>query len=388
MVTGFDIIYFWVARMMKMGIHFMGEVPFRQTVIHGLVRDAHGRKMSKSLANAIDPLDVVEEHGADPLRLALIQSAAPGQDVSLDMERVVGARKFGNKVWNAMRFTLRYVTPGSVPADGGYPENPGPADRWILARLHEVAGRFDALCDEYRFSDAFGLLYNFAWSEVFDWYLEMAKSPLRDGPRAEVTCQTLGVVMRDLLKLFHPAIPYLTEELWQELIGAGTLAAGRWRRPPRYEAPGHMNALQELVVGIRRFRADHGLSPRRPLDVVIADPEGVVEEWWEEQLEALAQARPDLSGREVGPGHTRIVAGAVQGFIPLAGLIDLETERARLAHRIAEAESDLAKVERKLGDESFRERAPADVVAKEEARAGELHGTLDKLRSQLAELGD
>ncbi|MEX1043216.1 MAG: class I tRNA ligase family protein, partial [Acidimicrobiia bacterium] len=219
LITGFDIIFFWVARMMKMGIHFMGEVPFRQTIIHGLVRDANGEKMSKSKGNTIDPIDVAEEYGADPLRLALIQAANPGQDVPLDMEWVAGARRFGNKLWNATRFVLRHVEPGSIPADGGYPDNPGPADAWVLQRLGEVSSEFDVLCDEYRFSDAFGKLYSFAWSEVFDWYLEMAKITLDDPATAEVTTQTLGVVMRDLLKLFHPAMPYLTEELWQHVVG-------------------------------------------------------------------------------------------------------------------------------------------------------------------------
>ncbi len=386
LVTGFDIIYFWVARMMQMGIHFMEEVPFADTVIHGLVRDAGGRKMSKSIGNAIDPLDVIEEHGADPLRLALIQSAAPGHDVPFDMEWVIGARKFGNKLWNALRFALQHLEGGSVPAGRGYPDDPGPADRWILSRLHDVRLRFDDLADQYRFSDAFGLLYNFAWSEVFDWYLEMAKTTLRDEHRADVTRRTLGVVLRDVLKFFHPAIPFLTEELWAELVGGETLLAGAgWPDPPAVEAPANMDTFQDLVTGIRRFRAEHGLSPRREISIKLLDPDGVVEDWWAEQVESLAAATPEVVFAPPESGHTRVVAGAVQAFIPLAGIVDVDAERARLTKAIESESAELAKSSAKLSNANFRDRAPADVVAREEAKAAEMRERLDKLRVQLSE---
>ncbi|MEX2279416.1 MAG: valine--tRNA ligase, partial [Acidimicrobiia bacterium] len=383
LITGFDIIFFWVARMMKMGIHFMGEVPFRQTIIHGLVRDANGEKMSKSKGNTIDPIDVAEEYGADPLRLALIQAANPGQDVPLDMEWVAGARRFGNKLWNATRFVLRHVEPGSVPAVGGYPDNPGPADAWVLQRLGEVSAEFDALCDEYRFSDAFGKLYSFAWSEVFDWYLEMAKTTLDDPVTAEVTTQTLGVVMRDLLKLFHPAMPYLTEELWQHVVGEGLLAGADWPEVPAVSGPGEMGDIQDLIAGIRRFRADQGISPRQNLDVKVMPS---LAGWASEIVSKLAAA--ELSTVEGAPatGHTRIVTKGVQGFIALEGVVDLDAERARIEKAIATAEADLAKVDKKLDNAGFMEKAPDDIVAKERAKKAEFEGLLDKLRSQRAAL--
>ncbi len=387
LITGFDIIYFWVARMVQMGIHFMDGVPFADTVIHGLVRDSTGRKMSKSIGNAIDPLDVIDEHGADPLRLALIQSAAPGHDVPFDLEWVVGARKFGNKLWNALRYAALHLDTGSVPAEDGYPADPGPADRWILARLAEVQKRFDELADEYRFSDAFGMLYNFAWSEVFDWYLEMSKVQLRDDDSAPATRQTLGVVLRDLLKLFHPAIPFLTEELWSELVADGLLAGSKWPNPPEMAAPPHIDTFQELVTGIRRFRADHGLSPREPLTVKLHDPERVVEEWWSEQLDALCAATPELAVELPTVGHTRVVAGRVQAFIPLAGVIDVDAERQRLAKAIEATSVDLDKANKKLSNASFRDRAPAEIVEKEEAKASEFRERLGKLQAQLIELG-
>ena len=387
LITGFDIIYFWVARMMQMGLYVMDEVPFADIVIHGLVRDASGRKMSKSIGNAIDPLDVIAEHGADPLRLALIQAAAPGHDVPFDIEWVIGARKFGNKIWNAIRFALHHLEPRSVPVDGGYPENPGPIDRWILHRLATVTKRFDELCELYRFSDAYGLLYNFAWSEVFDWYLELAKAPLRDSAAASATRATLGSVLRDLLKLFHPAIPYVTEELWSSLVGQGLLAGSRWPVPPETAAVAGVESLQELVTGIRRFKAGHGLAPRAPLTITIVDPEKLAEPWWSEQLEALAATRPDFAEYPpAGSGFTRIVAGSLDGYVELAGLIDLEAERARLEKRRVAASADLARARGKLANPSFLAKAPDEVIDKEKAKAVELGALVEKLEIQLAEL--
>ena len=384
LITGFDIIYFWVARMMQMGLHFMDDVPFAETVIHGLVRDAHGNKMSKSRGNTIDPLDVATEHGADALRLALIQAANPGQDVPLDMEWVVGARKFGNKLWNAMRFVVSKVD--SVPAHGGYPSDPGPADAWVLARLGEVQQRFDELADEYRLADAYGLLYNFAWSEVFDWYLEMAKTALRDDAAAPTTRQTLGVVARDLLTLWHPAIPFVTEELWSHLVGDGLLAGADWPEVPTYRAPEIMGELQELIAGVRRFRADQGLSPRAELTLVLADSDGLVEAWAQRLLADLAAVTVAAAAAEPDSGHTRIVAGRLHGFIPLAGVVDLDAERARLDKAIAEAAADLARADGKLTTPSFVDRAPADVVEKERRKAAEAAELLGALRSQRAGL--
>ncbi|GIU92233.1 MAG: hypothetical protein KatS3mg011_1139 [Acidimicrobiia bacterium] len=386
LITGFDIIYFWVARMLMMGLHFMGDVPFRHTVIHGLIRDADGVKMSKSRGNTIDPLEVVEEHGADPLRLALIQSANPGQDVIFDLERVAAARRFGNKVWNAIRYTLRHVEPRSVPPEGGYPSEPGPVDRWILGRLHQVAGEFDRLCDEYRFSDAFGLLYNFAWAEVFDWYVEMSKTMLRRGDGADTTRATLGVVMRDLLKLLHPAMPYLTEELWSHLVGEGLLAGAGWPEVPAYQGPEVMDDLRDLVAAVRRFRAEQGLPAKTPLRLSLHDPDGRLEAWGEALLEELASVELGRVDRPPTRGHTRVVAGSLQAFIPLEGVIDLEAERRRLEAALAEAEADLQRAEAKLSNPQFLERAPAEVVEKEKTKRAELSELVEKLRGQLAVL--
>ena len=385
LVTGFDIISFWVARMIKLGVHFTGEKPFSDVVIHGLIRADDGRKMSKSLNNAVDPLDVADEHGADALRLALIQAAVPGHDVTYEEQSVDAARRFGNKLWNAVRFVLPHLE--AVPASGGYPEDPGPEAAWILSRLADVTARYDALLDEYRFSDAIGLLYNFAWSEAFDWYLELAKTRLRDDDPWD-TVATLGVVMRDILEMLHPVMPYVTEELWSHLVGEGMIITAPWPAPPAVEAPEHFEIFRDLVVAVRRFRAEHGLSPRHPLEVSLLDPEGAAAAWWAGQFESLASFTPSAIDAAPGDGaHTRIVVGPVQAFISLEGIVDVGAERERLAAAIAETASALRKTEAKLANPQFVEKAPAEIVHKERAKAEEMGGVLQKLRAQLDALG-
>ncbi len=388
LVTGFDIIYFWVARMMMMGLHFMGAEPFHDVVIHGLVRDAEGRKMSKSGGNALDPLELVARYGADSVRLTLVQSAAPGHDIPLNEEWIDAARRFGNKVWNAVRFAVEHGGVAGVPEQGGYPEHPGPEDAWVLERLHEVGAGYDVMLDEYRFSDAVGMLYNFAWSEVFDWYLEMAKSNLRDEERAPATVQTLGVVLRDLLKYLHPVVPFLTEELWKELGDGSLLALASWPAPPAGRPSPGMDELQQLVVAVRRFRSEHRLDPRRTLSLLVDDPAGIAADWWRRQLGALGRVEATFGGAPADlSGHTRLTAGAVQAFVPLVGLVDVDAERPRLAKAIGELAQLEERSRRKLDSSSFRDKAPAEVVAKEEHKLEEFQAKLERLRTQLAELG-
>ena len=388
LVTGFDIIYFWVARMLKMGLHFMADKPFDDIVIHGLVRSADGRKMSKSSGNALDPIELVDRYGADAVRLTLVQSAAPGHDIPLNEDWVDASRRFGNKVWNAARFVIEHNHITGIPVDGGYPEAPGPEDAWILGRLSEVSRVYDGLLDEYRFSDAVALLYNFAWSEVFDWYLEMAKLGLKVETRAEATRETLGVVLRDLLKLLHPVIPFVTEELWSELGDGSLLITASWPDPPALDGPAGMADLQELITGLRRFRSEHQLGNATTISVLLDDPKDLGADWWRSQLAALAGAAIVGEGAPAElVGHTRIVAGAVAAFVPLAGLVDVEAERPRLQKAIAELSGSAEKSRQKLGNENFRDRAPAEVVAKEQAKLEEFETALAKLQAQLEELG-
>jgi valyl-tRNA synthetase len=385
LVTGFDIITFWVSRMLMSGMHFTGEEPFTDIVIHGMIRTPDGRKMSKSFGNALDPLEFVDTSGADPLRLALLQNSPPGHDIPFDEHWVDATRRFGNKLWNALRFAVEVVGIGDVPSAGGYPEDPGPEDAWILSRLAAVTAGFDRLFDEYRLSDAYGLLYNFAWAEVFDWYLELAKTPLRDEANT-ATRATLGVVLRDLLKLFHPAMPYLTEELWSELGDGELIITNSWPDPPQIEGPEAMEVLQELIVGLRRFRAEHQISPKTSIEIRIEDPEEVMEEWWADHLAGLA-AVSIADGPAGDEATSRVVAGPIQAFIALEGLVDVDAERDRLVKAVSETTTDLERAEAKLDNPSFRDRAPSEVVAAEESKADEARARLDKLEAQLVELG-
>jgi valyl-tRNA synthetase len=388
LVTGFDIIFFWVARMLKMGLHFTDDAPFGDVVIHGMVRDATGRKMSKSTGNALDPLDLIDEFGADSVRLALIQAAAPGHDIPLNTDWVDASRRFGNKLWNAARFAVEFMGVSRVPVDGGYPSEPGPEDAWILSRLGEVTAEVDRLLDEYRLSDAYGILYTFAWSEVFDWYLEMAKTIARDQQRASTMRTTLGVVMRDLLKLFHPAIPFITEELWSTMAdGPDLLITAPWPDVPQYASPGHVDSLEAIVTDVRRFRSQHQIPRATDVPVVLVSDTDLPP-WWLSQLGALAECRPSLGTRpESVAGHTRVSGAGVEGFIPLAGLIDVDAERPRIEKAVAATREAIDRSLAKLDNPAFRDRAPDDVVAQERERLVELELELDKQQRQLAELG-
>jgi valyl-tRNA synthetase len=390
LVTGFDIIFFWVARMMMMGTHFTGQSPFPDILIHGMVRDIEGQKMSKSAGNALDPLELIDEYGADSLRLALIQAAAPGHDIPLAVESIDAARRFGNKLWNAVRFVVEFMDVEAVPVDGGYPDDPGPEDEWIIARLGQVAGEVDALLDDYRLSDAFAVLYNFAWSEVFDWYLEMAKS-IRDADtaRQQAMKATLGVVTRDVLKLFHPAMPFITEELWSHLGDGSTLMiTAAWPEVPSAEVPAEMDSLKALVKGIRQFRSQHQIGRKVEMPVTVVPSSGTsLPGWWYSQLASLTGASP-VEGARPDPitGHTRISSNEVETYIRLEGLVDVDAEKPRINKAIAELESGIAQSRGKLSNQDFRERAPAEVVEQVESRLVDMEAELDKQRHFLAEL--
>ena len=389
LVTGYDIIFFWVARMLKMGMQFAGDVPFREIVIHGLVRASDGRKMSKSLNNIVDPFEMIEQYGADALRLSLLQSASPGHDVPFDVSWVDAARRFGNKLWNATRFALIHVPPGSVPRAGGYPEDPGPVDRWVLARLGEVAERFDELSDAHRLADAFSLMYSFAWSEVFDWYLEMSKPVLAaGGPEAAPVRQTLGVVMRDLLKFFHPAIPFVTEELYSHLVADDLLIVSSWPEVPRYSAPGGMDTLQDLITALRGSRSYHGWAAHEELHAVVHDPATAWDDWWAPQLTSLAGVKARVGAPPASPGYLRVAAGPVEAYVEVRGVMDIGAEQERLARRLRKARAELQRSEAKLSNPAFRSRAPGEVVAKEEQKAEASRALVDRLVAQIEALGD
>ena len=342
--------------------------------------------MSKSAGNALDPIELAERYGADAVRLALVQSAAPGHDIPLNEDWIDAGRRFGNKLWNAVRFAVDHAEVRRVPATGGHPGSPGPEDRWILGRLGEVTATYDRQLDRYRFSEAVATLHNFAWSEVFDWYLEMAKALLA-GEGREATRATLGVVLRDILALLHPVMPYLTEELWSELgdgslLGNGAVAGpvggrggGRDRRPAR---SGHRVA--EVPCRPRsRGQGPRGdaLRTARGRRSMVAGP-----------ARLAGKGHRHRPGRPGGSGHgTRARCRSRLGADPPCRRGRPGGGATQAGEGDRRARGPAGRLGAHLGNPSFRERAPAAVVAKEEAKRDEFVATLTGLRRRLAELG-
>ena len=396
LVTGYDINTFWVSRMMMMGLRFMGDVPFHAVLNHGLVRDQHGKKMSKSFGNVIDPLDLVDRYGADALRFALLRASTPGQDVPLAEEWVEGARRFVNKLWNAARFVLGHV--GDTTPAAGLPDAAAlePEDRWILSRLEATRATADSGFADYDLARAAQSVYHFVWDEYCDWYLELAK--LRDDAAAK---QVLVFVLDQALRLLHPVIPFVTEHLWRTLHRADertALMRSDWPQPAPErrdaDAEASFAALQEAVTELRRFRAEHGLAPAARIDVVaVAGPEqrGVLEAGVEgiRRLAGVAgwTFADGADGAEVGGPVGKIVLSGAELHVPLSGVVDLAEERERLARELEKARSELERARRKLANEGFVAKAPAAVVQAERDKVAAWAAAIDKLSGQLEALG-
>jgi valyl-tRNA synthetase len=406
LITGFDIIFFWVARMMMFGLKFMEEVPFRQVYIHGLVRDADGQKMSKSKGNTIDPDDVQRRYGTDAVRLTMAMLAAPGNDIPLAPERMEGYRAFANKLWNACRFVLMKV--GDAAATTPYTEVELTfVDCWILSRTHTVIGEVNRSLESHRFDRAADVLYHFVWHEFCDWYVELVKpdlglsaEPSADGDsrRAQVARTVLLEVQDTILRLLHPIMPFVTEELWQKFPHVGDyLSTSHWpsvdeaRIDARVERD--MAALQELIVKIRNVRAEAGIDPSRRIEVLVhadsprngvlvADHAALVATLARAERVAVVDAYPDdlVSAR-----------GVVRGLeiaIPLAGMLDFDAERTRLTKELRKVDAELDARNRKLANESFLERAPVEVVEKERAIQQEFLEKKRRIESTLSTLGE
>jgi valyl-tRNA synthetase len=395
LVTGRDILFFWVARMIFMGLEFMGEVPFRTVFIHGLVRDAEGRKMSKSLGNGVDPVEVIERYGADSLRFMLVTNNSPGNDLRFHWERVEGARNFANKLWNAARFltlNLEDYDPAAAAAPEELP------DRWIASRLAQVIREVTARLEEYELGEAASALYEFVWSEFCDWYIEMAKLRLYgDDPRRRRTAQRVLVrTFKDILKLLHPFMPFITEELWHVLPQVdGPVMLEPWPEAPDgvdERALASMAVLMEVVRGIRNIRGEMRVPPNldAPAYLVAGAEElaGILADG-EELVRKLAQANPVQIFKELEappPQAASAVAKGVRIFVPLEGLIDFERERERLAKELAAVSRELARSRQKLANQDFLSRAPQEVVARERKRAEELAVKEKALQERLAAL--
>ncbi len=391
LVTGFDILFFWVARMMMMGIHFLGEVPFKDVYIHALVRDAQGHKMSKSKGNVIDPLTVIDQYGTDAFRYTLAAFAAQGRDIKLAEERIAGYRNFCNKVWNAARFTMMNLE-GFDPAGVSFAAmNFSAGDKWILHRLNETARSTAEALAGYNFNEAAMGLYQFTWSEFCDWYLELSKKDLYggDAERKAVAQYVLWYTLENLLRLLHPIMPFITEEIWQALP-KGQGAGGKGQESimladyPIFcehrsfpAAAADMEKVMAVISGIRNIRGEMEVPPSKEIAVILSCGSLASQQLMkhnEGAIIGLARIGDLAIGQGIEqPADASIqVAGDVQIFVPLKGLVDLEAEEQRLLKEIAKMDKEIDQFAKKLENPSFVDRAPADIVAKEREKLVEV----------------
>ena len=397
LVTAFDILFFWVARMMMMGIQFMKDVPFTDVYVHALVRDEKGKKMSKSTGNVIDPLTVIEQYGTDAFRFTLAAFAAQGRDVKMSEKRIEGYRHFVNKLWNAARFALMHI---DQPYEKINFKSLSLPDRWILSRLSRATQTVAEALDSYRFNDAASGIYNFVWHEFCDWYLEAIKPALyeKEGPQKKET--TLGVlwrVMHDTLILLHPFMPFVTEEIWHKMPGTrGSIMKAAFpvdgkNRPDistENAAESEMNLLIELISAVRNIRGEMNISPSVNLAAMVQTRDSNIKTAFEQHRDIITNlaklnafsvnestARPKSSA-------TAVVGGATI-FIPLEGIIDFSRETRRLEKEMNKLEKELAAVSKKLENENFLNKAPHDVVEQVQAKHSRLQEKQQKLASHL-----
>ncbi len=404
LVTGFDIIFFWVARMMMMGLHFMKDdagnpvEPFNTVYVHALVRDKNGQKMSKSKGNVIDPLDLIDEYGADALRFTLAIMAAQGRDVKLDPARIAGYRNFGTKLWNATRFAEM----NGVKRDPHFiPEaTTQTINRWILTELANTAKEVTGFVENYRFNDAASSLYRFVWNQVCDWYLELLKPVFsgddEDAKREAQACA--AYVLEEIYKLLHPFMPFMTEELWAHSAGEGESRADLlchtdWPTPEFRDeaAAAEINWLVDLVSGIRSTRSEMNVPPgaTAPLVVVAANPTTEMRlDRHSAAIRRLARA-DEIRGADVAPkGSAQLVLGEATVCIPLGNLIDVAAEKSRLEKAIGKVEAELERIDKKLSNEKFVANADPEVVAADRDRKAELDVQIKSLRTALQRVNE
>ncbi|MBM0234812.1 valine--tRNA ligase [Micromonospora sp. STR1_7] len=388
LVTGYDILFFWVARMMMFGLYAMdGKQPFDVVALHGMVRDEHGKKMSKSFGNVVDPLDWIDRFGADATRFTLARGANPGQDVPVSEDWCQGSRNFCNKLWNATRFALMNGahTSGELPAV----ERLTTVDRWILSRLAHVTAEVDEQFEAYEFAKVCDLLYHFAWDDVCDWYVELSKPVLAEGgERAEVSRRVLGHVLDQLLRLLHPVIPFVTDELWLALTGGETVQTAAWPVADRSlvddAAEAELASVQRVVTEIRRFRSDQGLRPTQRVAARLDGLAGAGIDAHEPLIRSLV--RLDPAGDDFQASATLAMPGAVGVALDTRGSIDVAAERARLTKDRAAAEKEVAQARAKLDNPAFTGKAPEPVVAKIRDRLATAEADLVRIDAALETL--
>ena len=434
LVTGFDIIFFWVARMIMMGLKFQGEVPFKEVYIHGLVRDAEGQKMSKSKGNVLDPIDIIDgielealvakrisgmmqphlakkieqdtrkqfpdgirSYGTDALRFTFASLASTGRDIRFDLARTEGYRNFCNKLWNAARFVLM----NTEDQDNGLSGEPckySQVDRWITSRLHQVTAVTGNAIEHYRFDLAAQAIYDFTWNEYCDWYLELAKISLQSSDKAlqRGTRKTLLTVLESILRLAHPIIPFITEEIWQRVAPLAGIEADTIMLQPYpvadeslidNKAIAETNWVMNFILGVRRIRGEMNIAPGKPLPVLLQNGTYIDQQSLDNNLNYLRKmAKLEsiiwLNSTESAPESAMALVGDLRILIPMAGLIDKEAELARLDKEIQKINNDLPRIEGKLNNPAFVDKAPPEVIDKEKAKLADLRSTLNNLEQQ------
>ncbi|MFD7520892.1 valine--tRNA ligase [Paenibacillus chitinolyticus] len=397
LVTGYDIIYFWVARMIFSGLEFTDQVPFKDVLLHGLIRDAEGRKMSKSLGNGVDPLEIIEKYGADAMRYMLSTSSTPGQDLRFRIERVEQTRNFANKIWNASRFALMNLE-GFTAADIDLSGKLGTADRWILHRLNETARDVTRLIDQYEFGETGRLLYNFIWDDLCDWYIEFSKLSLygEDEAAKKTTKSVLAYVLDRTQRLIHPFMPFISEEIWQHLPHEGdTITLAAWPvYDAQFEAPEavrEMELLMDIIRAVRNIRAEVNVPMSKKIELLVKpsgqDVETILSRNEEYLRRFCSTSELSISAELASPDKamTAVVTGA-ELFLPLAGLIDIAQEVARLEKEMQTLIGEVTRIEKKLSNEGFIAKAPAKVIEEEKAKMADYADKRDKVAARLAEL--
>jgi valyl-tRNA synthetase len=407
METGYDIIFFWVARMVMAGIHFMGTIPFHTIYLHGLVRDAKGEKMSKSKNNVVDPLEVMDQYGTDALRFTLATSSSPGNDMKLVPERIVGNRNFANKIWNASRYVMMSTAEigGGVPAiTAVQPQTL--ADRWILSRLARLTREVTRLVEDFQLGEAGRRIHDFFWSDYCDWYVEISKVQMQgDEHVRQTTAGILRAVLDQSLRLLHLYMPFVTEEVWQYLYRtsepntenwpASALIVASWPYADLLfiddEAERQFGLLQEAITRIRDARNQMNVEPARRIPLIIAAGDEVP--MFEAQaplIEFLARTeKPQLyRSLEQKPEQAMsLLAGSVEIYLPLAGLLDISKELERLDKELTSAQQEVARLQAKLANENFVTRAKPEVVEREREKLSAQEERVGKLLARRAELG-
>jgi valyl-tRNA synthetase len=407
METGYDILFFWVARMIMSGLEYTGVAPFHTVYLHGLVRDEHGQKMSKTKGNVIDPLIVMDQFGTDALRFTLLVGSTPGNDTNVGMKKVEGNRNFANKIWNVGKFVINAVDGLEKVESQRSKVEYTLADSWIWARLMELSRDVERQFQNFQYGQAGQQIYDFIWSDFADWYVEIAKEQMKNEKTKTQTVETLARVFDTAMRLLHPFTPFITEEVWGHLRNAlndsplksieekmpKALIVAKWpeaSQPEGWEAGkiSDFELIQEIVRSIRNMRSEKGVAPSKKLAAVISAGEKIeLLKGQSKTIAALsglndAELRIEKTLKDKPKDSVALVIGSVEAFVPLAGMVDLVNDKARLEKDLKEAESHILRLENLLGSD-FANKAPAGLVAKEREKLNGYKDTAEKIRVQL-----